>query len=270
MAIDKLMTRTIVHASQEDTVGDVIRLMIKNKVSSVLLHDDEMKVVGIFTERDVVRKFVLLQKEDKLDAKIITVMSRPVIYADAGNLEQSVKTLHEKYGFRHFPVKAESSESMQEVLGILTLTDFLKPSLQKADEPKQQISESAQENLKFAMLCNSSAATEAYRKLLKVYEIDIDLICGDENIRQYLASNERDEQFLFYDMDFFSVNENLEYLEMIKKSPLILVTSVERLLAPYRSYFSEENQHIFLKPLDFSYLAWLTHQYAKKDKRKAS
>ncbi|RUM60433.1 MAG: signal transduction protein, partial [Persephonella sp.] len=39
-------------------VGDVVDNMVAAKVSSVVVVDDDMKPVGIFTERDITRRVV--------------------------------------------------------------------------------------------------------------------------------------------------------------------------------------------------------------------
>lgn len=85
----------LVFVDSQASVKQVVELHIEKSISSVLICDANECVAGIFTERDVVRKFVLLEKKDKLAARFNTVMSRPVIFVDNDpNLSEKIIDLH--------------------------------------------------------------------------------------------------------------------------------------------------------------------------------
>ena len=256
MKADQLLNRKLVHTSSQTQVRDVIKLMIEMNVSSVLIHDDNEKVVGIFTERDVVRKFTLLDKQDKLDALINTVMSRPVIFADSKDLVTSMKELYKTHGYRHFPVRSGLSDDFHDVLGILTVTDFL--HLNEPDT-KEKSELASKQKKKLYVICGDDQALETYQKLLQYYDIDSirALTPSEEAISGLIAKAISEKAFIFYDMDFFSVEQNIKWTQQLKKSRLFLATSEEKILSPYRSIFNQADQHILLKPIDISYLAWL-------------
>lgn len=257
MKVDHLLNRNLVHASSQTPVREVIKLMIEMNVSSVLIHDENEKVVGIFTERDVVRKFTLLDKPDKLDALINTVMSRPVIYADSNRLEASIKDLYNTHSYRHFPVRSGDSDDFHDVLGILTVTDFLhigNPS------PRDKEGESCVKTKKqLIVVCGDDEALKTYEKLLEFYDIELVKapVSSEEGISELIAKAISNNQFIFYDMDFFSVEQNIKWTQSLKKARLFLTTSEEKIVSPYRSIFNQADQHILLKPVDISYLAWL-------------
>jgi len=52
--------------SMEASVADAVRLMLDVHVGAVTVVDDEKRVAGIFTERDVLRKFALGGRSRKI------------------------------------------------------------------------------------------------------------------------------------------------------------------------------------------------------------
>ena len=63
--------------SPDDSVQSAVELMVENDQGSVIVTDADDKVVGIFTERDVLRRY--LTSQDKfLYLKVSEVMSSPV------------------------------------------------------------------------------------------------------------------------------------------------------------------------------------------------
>jgi CBS domain-containing protein len=64
--------------SPDDSVGSAIELMVDHDQGSVIVVDDKEKVIGIFTERDVLRHYMTNQSKF-LHLKVSEVMSSPVI-----------------------------------------------------------------------------------------------------------------------------------------------------------------------------------------------
>ncbi len=63
--------------SPEDSVLSAIELMVDHDQGSVIVLDDKDKVIGIFTERDVLRHYLMNQSKF-LHLKVSEVMSSPV------------------------------------------------------------------------------------------------------------------------------------------------------------------------------------------------
>jgi CBS domain-containing protein len=63
--------------SPEDSVQSAIELMVENDQGSVIVLDEKDKVIGIFTERDVLRHYMTNQSKF-LHLKVSEVMSSPV------------------------------------------------------------------------------------------------------------------------------------------------------------------------------------------------
>ncbi len=63
--------------SPEDSVLSAIELMVDHDQGSVIVLDENDKVIGIFTERDVLRRYMINQSKF-LHLKVSEVMSSPV------------------------------------------------------------------------------------------------------------------------------------------------------------------------------------------------
>ena len=104
----------------EASVADAIRKMLDYHVGVVGIVDHEGRVAGIFTERDVLRKFSLT----KLDPEVTPVrdlMTTPVEMAtrETGPAE-AMATMVERH-FRHLPVVDDAGK----LLGILSIRNVL-------------------------------------------------------------------------------------------------------------------------------------------------
>jgi len=71
------MTQKSETVSPEDSVLSAIELMVENDQGSVIVLDEKDKVIGIFTERDVLRHYMTNQSKF-LHLKVSEVMSSPV------------------------------------------------------------------------------------------------------------------------------------------------------------------------------------------------
>ena len=84
------------------TIREVIELYNKNRTGSVLVYDKREKIIGIFTERDLLQK--ILNKGISLDETIEPYISKPVKTVDSRTtLGETIKMMTEG-GFRHLPV----------------------------------------------------------------------------------------------------------------------------------------------------------------------
>ena len=110
--------RTPVVVPPSAPVGDVLRLMIEHRIGCALVVDDD-KLVGIFTERDVLLR---------INTDIDNCRSEPVskfMTADPVTLEETDKiafALHKMDlgGYRHIPVMKDGR-----VHGVISIRDIL-------------------------------------------------------------------------------------------------------------------------------------------------
>ncbi len=87
--------------SPSTSVSDAVKVMIDNKIGSVLVMDGE-RLVGIFTERDVLRRVV--GKLDPVKTQVSEVMTRDlVVMRPTSTVADAMAVVSEKR-IRHLPV----------------------------------------------------------------------------------------------------------------------------------------------------------------------
>jgi CBS domain-containing protein len=83
MSVLELCDREIAAVGMQATVADAIHKMLDRHVGAVAVVDDEYRVAGIFTERDVLRK-MSLSNLDPRATSIRELMTTPVEMATRG------------------------------------------------------------------------------------------------------------------------------------------------------------------------------------------
>ena len=124
--------RRVVTVSAKASVADAVRAMHAEKVGAVMVPDAEGCLVGIFTERDVVRLHA--EGERDFDVAVETRMTCSVVL---GRLSMSVDEalgLMTERRFRHLPV-VEAGK----LLGLVSIGDLVKVKLDEAAEEAQAL-----------------------------------------------------------------------------------------------------------------------------------
>jgi len=106
--------------SLEASVAEAIRTMLERHVGAVAVIDDERRIAGIFTERDVLRRLALSGRDPER-TPVREMMTTPVELATAetGSSEAFV-TMVERH-FRHLPVVDHNGK----LLGMLSIRNLL-------------------------------------------------------------------------------------------------------------------------------------------------
>jgi len=120
MSVLELCDPEAAAVSLDASVGDAIRTMLDKHVGAVAVVDREFRVAGIFTERDVLRKFALSGRNPEV-TPVRELMTTPVELATAetGSREALV-TMVERH-FRHLPVV----DGIGKLLGVLSIRNLL-------------------------------------------------------------------------------------------------------------------------------------------------
>ena len=99
------------------TVLDAARLMNDRHIGSVVIVDDD-RLVGIFTERDVMRRIVAEQR-DPASTQIAEVMTSPVACGAPHTTLNELRNVMRKRKIRHVPIV-----DGHEVLGMISIGDL--------------------------------------------------------------------------------------------------------------------------------------------------
>lgn len=111
--------------SLEASVAEAIRTMLDRRVGAVAVIDDQRRIAGIFTERDVLRKLALSGRDPE-GTPVREMMTTPVELATAetGSSEALV-TMVERH-FRHLPVVDHNGK----LLGMLSIRNLLESRIE--------------------------------------------------------------------------------------------------------------------------------------------
>lgn len=256
---------TVSFAKHDALMQEVVKEMIDKRISSVLVEDDKGMIVGIITERDIVRKFTLLDLEDKLKRTVATIMTRPVEFVQVKDAHKQIVKLHLEKRIRHFPVLLAKEPKKENLVGIVSITDVARNYM--LDEQNK-----ANGKVSAGSGAGSNTATGAKpilgvmasnRNLVNTYiEIFKGLgIAAEEvvDLHKFAATPDADKRTLILDMDGFHDSQIHELLPVVVKSKffLILTTSKHSLIPVFKRHMDAKHQEIALKPLDLSYLSWL-------------
>jgi len=108
------------------SVFDAIKLMAQREVGALLVLDDG-KLTGIISERDYTRKVILKGKSSR-ETAIKTIMTSPVICADADKNVKECMSLMTSRNIRHLPVLDDN-----ELAGVVSLGDLVKAIIAEQD-----------------------------------------------------------------------------------------------------------------------------------------
>lgn len=117
----------------ETTAEEAIRTMLDRHVGAVAVIDEEQRVAGIFTERDVLRR-LSLNPRDPGSTPVREVMTTPVEMATRATTPgEALATMVERH-YRHLPIVDDDGR----LLGMLSIRNVLQA---KIDTLTQQLDE---------------------------------------------------------------------------------------------------------------------------------
>lgn len=123
MKVDRfLSTRTgeVITIRPDQTIREAASLMFQHNIGAVVVLDTQERIVGILSERDIVRKAVTHDRV--FDMAVRDVMTADVITAVAQDDLMSVAHTMTEHRFRHLPIVDDQNN----LIGIISIGDVLK------------------------------------------------------------------------------------------------------------------------------------------------
>jgi CBS domain-containing protein len=108
-----------IYSNSEITAFDISKLMVKNKVGSVLVINHSNFPIGMVTERDIIKK-VCVTNTLPNEMKVDKIMSSPVITIMSYDSIETAAQKMTKYKIKRLPVLEED----QQIVSILSLSDI--------------------------------------------------------------------------------------------------------------------------------------------------
>jgi CBS domain-containing protein len=254
--MSELMNPNVSFISAEAKIREGVELLAKKEISSVLVTNAEDLVVGILTERDIVRKITLLDVADKLDRGVGTIMTRPIYFVHLENLNKEIIHLHLQHRVRHFPVLSADPPLVKNVVGIVSVTDFLRQFILPTHEKSSH--EKLLPKPLLGILTGTEKVAQGYFPTFTQLGFQTEYIKDFHKAYTKYAETKKFPPILF-DLDGFREEELKELIPVTRKyrGPLILTTSNPSFSRSYSKHIHSERQIIALKPLDVAYLHWL-------------
>lgn len=122
--------RPLFSLTPQKTVAEAARFMAEKKVGALPVVDEENKLVGIFSERDVITR-VIAKGLDPGATPVNDVMTTKIVVAEANEGYQSCQKKMQHVHCRHLPIV-----SADRLIGMVSLRDLLVINI---DEKEQDI-----------------------------------------------------------------------------------------------------------------------------------
>ena len=115
--------------TESATVADAVRAMQHHHIGSVVITTDDQQLLGIFTERDVVRLCAEAKGSELATLLLTNCMTRDVMTATPDNTVDEVLSLMTTHRFRRIPVLIDGK-----IAGLLSIGDLVKAKLNATAE----------------------------------------------------------------------------------------------------------------------------------------
>ncbi|MBD3170696.1 MAG: CBS domain-containing protein [candidate division Zixibacteria bacterium] len=110
------------------TVKDAVSIMAEKNIGAICVLDGD-HLVGMFTERDLMRRVVNTERLNAANTKIEDVMTKDLIIAESDETVKSALAKMKKYKIRHMPVVEN-----KKLIGIVSMRDLLLHDLSVKEE----------------------------------------------------------------------------------------------------------------------------------------
>ncbi|MHC4337447.1 MAG: CBS domain-containing protein [Planctomycetota bacterium] len=114
-----IMTREVVSVRGNASVEEALELLLENKISGIPVVEEDMTLVGIVTEKDLLRLFY--GPEARKKKTVENFMTQPAVYFDENESLDDICRCLLEVAFRRVPVTKKGK-----VVGIVSRPDVLK------------------------------------------------------------------------------------------------------------------------------------------------
>ena len=117
----------VIKIRPDSSLADAVRMLVHNGVGSLVVADDKDQIVGLITERDILRENA--RHFDELGGQqVAEVMSRDVIIGFVEDSLDYVMALMTEKRIRHLPIM-----SYGRLVGIVSIGDVVKARVREAE-----------------------------------------------------------------------------------------------------------------------------------------
>ena len=124
--ISMLLKRDIISINENKTVFDAIKSISQNKIGALPVINNQMKLSGIISERDIIHKLSENSEMDFSNIEIKSIMTNKVITCNKNTQSDVLMTIMTNNKIRHIPIVEKNS-----LIGIVSIGDVVKRLLEK-------------------------------------------------------------------------------------------------------------------------------------------
>ncbi|MFW7381500.1 MAG: CBS domain-containing protein [Oligoflexus sp.] len=245
----KLIKRGLIFIDSQESMEKAIKIMRESNISSIFA-TSEAKVVGVISERDIVQKFTLLDKVEKLSSKVEAFMTRPVHFARLQQLEDDVRHMFFKYHIRHFPITTKGID-VEDIIGLITVTDIANAYLKDENlaKPPTKIRP-------IVLMAATKQATKDYEDLFRSLKFSPQTYHDLNDIIEEASQNKYP---VILDIDRMPLEKAKKQLSLLKKHEgvFIILSSEQQLVDPLAKILANNKHFVSLKPLDIGKILFL-------------
>ena len=126
--VEDYMTIIPVTMNHKNSILDIVKRMIVENISSIAIADDNENIIGILTERDIVKIIANEVPPSGVTAGSL-MSSHPVTVRNNAPIEEAAKIMAQRK-VRHLLVEDPSGNN---IVGIITVTDLARYIKQKSE-----------------------------------------------------------------------------------------------------------------------------------------
>ncbi|MEZ5360341.1 MAG: CBS domain-containing protein [Candidatus Zixiibacteriota bacterium] len=101
-------------------IEECMRLLIDNKIGSVIVTDEETRPIGIITERDIFH-LAFRYRGDMMDMRVKDIMSSKLIMGTPDDDLDTISEMISKNRIRHIPIMEN-----ERLVGIISIRDIVR------------------------------------------------------------------------------------------------------------------------------------------------
>ena len=132
--ISKLLTREIISINENNTIYDAIKLLSKNKIGALPVINNQKKLCGIVSERDIIHA-ISENKEIKFSlSHINSIMTSKVITCNKDTQSNVLMKIMTTNKIRHIPILEKNL-----LIGIVSIGDVVKRLLEKFNIENEEL-----------------------------------------------------------------------------------------------------------------------------------
>lgn len=132
-AILALKGRDVATITGEVAVSEAVERLAAKRIGALLVVDQDGRVIGILSERDIVRS-IGLKGHEILDDSVSSLMTREVIACSEGDSINDVMTRMTVGRFRHLPVIEDDN-----LVGIISIGDVVKARIEEVEREAEDM-----------------------------------------------------------------------------------------------------------------------------------